>query len=1033
MTGDHGEVSGREVDRDRDQDRERRLFEILAAYFEAAEAGEVPDRSEWLARYPDLAKEIVKFLEDQDRLLKLTEPLRPVAEQEESEGSARDPAGESGALTAGLRSEGSPPTEPTSGAVAYAAGTKVRYIGDYELLGEIARGGMGVVFRARQRSLNRPVALKMLLAGSLVSNEDEQRFRQEAEAAANLDHPNIVPIFEVGRHDGHSYFSMKLVDGGSLAQRLPDVSTDQKAAARLMALVARAVHHAHQRGVLHRDLKPSNILLSGGPDTPAGQLDPHVTDFGLAKRVDGDPGLTQSGAILGTPSYMAPEQAIGKKGTVTVATDVYGLGAVVYAMLSGRPPFQGDSVLETLAQVKDRALDPPSSRGRRVDRDLETICLKCLEKEPGRRYRSAEAVAEDLERWMAGVPILARPAGRAERAWRWCRRNPLVAALTAAVAVSLTVTLAGLIVSNRVIARKQAEVEAQRDEARQAVDDMYSNVAEQWLAQQAALEPMQHKFLQKAVDYYQKFASEANTDPAIRFKSAVAHRRVGAIQEKLGNSVEARDACRRSIKILATLLAEESGVRAYERELAVSKETLARLLWETGSRAQAEALMLGAVALLEKAAAGASSDSEYQRELARCYNNLARLLRGVNAPEAERALRRAIVLTEGLAANSPAVPQYLRSLGIAHNNLGLMVCDLGRPAEAEPIYRRAIKYYEELAAALPFAPENKMLLGSSLDNLAQFLTDTDRVSEVERLFRRAIELEERAAADSPSVPDYRKRLALTLGNLGALLSDIGRQLEAEPMLRRAVALLEELVSGSPRSVDTGCFIAGSQKNLALSLERADRPLDAEQEYRRAIALAEKLAAAFPSISAPQIALVDCEYTFATFLQRIGRTVDADREYRRAVTLLERRPDAEMQDALAWVRAAAPDPRLRDPRLAVGLAAQAVAQSPRSNKYWRTLGVARYRAGDWKAAIEALERSAELCGSRAPADQFFLAMAHWQQGDKNKACSWYDDAVQRMEKNRPRDGELRRFRDEAEVLLGVADSRMPNGSDAFRKE
>jgi hypothetical protein len=254
MASDHGEVSGREPDRE----RERQLFPILAAYFEAAEAGEAPDQTEWLARYPEWAEDIARFLDDQDRLLRLTEPRRPiaVASADSADIVARAPS----KPTAGLAYDQGSATQSRNGTANYPAGTKVRYVGDYVLIGEIARGGMGVVFLARQRSLNRPVAVKMLLAGQLMSDGDEQRFRREAEAAANLDHPNIVPIFEVGRHDGHSYFSMKLIEGGSLAQRLPDFAADQKAAARLTAMVARAVHHAHQRGVLHRDLKLSNIL-----------------------------------------------------------------------------------------------------------------------------------------------------------------------------------------------------------------------------------------------------------------------------------------------------------------------------------------------------------------------------------------------------------------------------------------------------------------------------------------------------------------------------------------------------------------------------------------------------------------------------------------------------------------------------------------------------------------------------------------------------------------------------------------------------
>jgi serine/threonine-protein kinase len=272
----------------------------------------------------------------------------------------------------------------------------------------------------------------MLLGGTFVSDVDHQRFRNEAESVANLDHPNIVPIYEVGEYEGLSYFSMKLIDGPSLADRisnrgkgnsdscpstLPHAACriPQSEAARLVATVARAVHHAHQRGILHRDLKPSNILIDA-------QGEPHVTDFGLAKRVAASSELTQSGAIVGTPSFMAPEQTSGKKSAVTTATDVYSLGAVLYALLTGRPPFLGDSILETIEQVRDQAPEPPSGVNRRVDRDLETICLKALDKDPQRRYESARELAEDLERWLRGEPIFARPSSLLHRVSLWSRR-----------------------------------------------------------------------------------------------------------------------------------------------------------------------------------------------------------------------------------------------------------------------------------------------------------------------------------------------------------------------------------------------------------------------------------------------------------------------------------------------------------------------------------------------------------------------------------------------------------------------------------
>jgi WD40 repeat protein/tRNA A-37 threonylcarbamoyl transferase component Bud32 len=384
---------------------DRQLHEVIASYLQAVDSGESPDRQELLRTHADIAEALKAFFADHDCMRRAAAPIQ-------ADDTATLP----------------PNTAPT----VVAPLDTVRHFGDYELLEEIARGGMGIVYKARQVSLNRIVALKMILAGQFASAADVQRFRTEAEAAANLDHPNIVPIYEVGEHEGQHYFSMKLIEGGSLSsfdRKTLATASDQRRAAKLLAVVARAVHHAHQRGVIHRDLKPANILLDE-------KGEPHVTDFGLARRVKTEGGATATGSIVGTPAYMAPEQARAEKG-LTTSVDVYSLDAILFELLTHRPPFEGPTPLDTVLQVLEKEPQRPRTLNPKTDRDLETISLKCLEKEPTRRYGSAEALAADLECWLAGKPISARPVGKPGQLWRWCRRNPALATVGGIAAVTL--------------------------------------------------------------------------------------------------------------------------------------------------------------------------------------------------------------------------------------------------------------------------------------------------------------------------------------------------------------------------------------------------------------------------------------------------------------------------------------------------------------------------------------------------------------------------------------------------------------------
>jgi WD40 repeat protein/tRNA A-37 threonylcarbamoyl transferase component Bud32 len=392
---------------DNSSSSDARLDAIVAEYYEARDAGRPLTADELAARYPDLAVQIRQFIGDVENVAAVLQHRPRAADLAETVAA-------SGEQTAALR-----------------AGAIVRYFGDYEVLGELGRGGMGVVYQARQRKLKRVVALKMIMVGQLATDSQMQRFQAEARAAARLTHPGIVSVHEVGTHDGQHFYTMDFVAGGSLAGLHRDEPVPARRAAELVKQLAEAVHYAHEQGVVHRDLKPANVLLTSNGA-------PRITDFGLAKRLwtDDDSqqqSITESGQIIGTAGYMSPEQAAGKTRLVGPPADIYSLGAILYALLTSRAPFVGESQADTILQVIHKEPVSPRTLNPSTPRDLETICIKCLEKEPHKRYGTAQLLADDLTRFLENRPVLARPISRVARAWRWCRRNPWAATALALV------------------------------------------------------------------------------------------------------------------------------------------------------------------------------------------------------------------------------------------------------------------------------------------------------------------------------------------------------------------------------------------------------------------------------------------------------------------------------------------------------------------------------------------------------------------------------------------------------------------------
>ena len=806
-------------------------------------------------------------------------------------------------------------------------GTPVGYFGDYEIRRELGRGGMGVVYEARQVSLNRPVALKMVKAGLLAGDVELRRFRNEAEAVALLDHPGVVPIYEIGANDGQHFFSMKLVPGGSLVPLLRRYQEDARAAGRLVAEAAEAVAHAHARGILHRDLKPANILVDE-------EGHPHVTDFGLAKKVEADVELTQSGAILGTPAYMSPEQASGRRGTVTTASDVYGLGAVLYALLTGQAPFGGESVVETIDAVRNRPPEPPRRLNAAVPRDLETICLRCLEKDPRRRYATAQSLADDLRAWLGSRPIAARRVGPAERAWLWCRRRPAVAVLCAAVilaavggaAATIAVQYAanrrldaknleldqantGLLeaigqkdLANAALVEANARVQARFDLAREAIRSLKQGVEEEEALKEDRLRPLRDKLLGSARRFYDRLGEllGGQSDAASKAVLAESYAELGELIHRIGQRPEALEAFRKAVAIRRELAAAPGAGPAARVELAGVLTTLGQEAHELSDHATALAAHEEARALAEPMAAGPGATIEARRALGVALHGSGMALEATGADgRAMAAYRRSREVREPLASEPTALPHDRFGLAETIAAIGGLLEKAGDPAGALPEHLRAQELRRALVAEHPAVPRYRRELAVGHARVGGVLELAGDLVGALAEQRRCQELWRALAAEYPAATDYRRGLAVSHNRIGGLLEKAGDPAGALAEQRSYQGLMRVLTAEYPAVPNYRRELAVSHTRVGVLLEAMGDLRGALAEQRSCQVLARALAAEHADVPAYRHILAVSHARAGVLLEATGDLAGA---------LAEQRSAQELFRALAAGSPAVPDYR-----------------------------------------------------------------------------------------------------------------------------